>query len=271
MMSRGKVHETVDAAITALGRTGIGIFRRGDAIVRPVVHRVKAETLSTRKQSEGNLARADGAVVISRIESDALVEVLTRHADFQKFDGRAKDWLPADCPPEVARMVLARRGHGWKLPTLRAIVQAPTLRPDGSVLSEAGYDQQSGLLLVTDRHWPMVATSPTKLDAESALATLRGPLASFPFVEPTDEAAALAMLVTAVIRPVLRTSPIFAVTAPSAGTGKSKLVDLAAILATGRPAAVITPSADEAELEKYPRNSNSSVAPTPLRRRMPNT
>ena len=43
---------------------------------------------------------------------------------------------------------------------------------------------------------------------------------------------------------------MFTITAPAAGTGKSLLVDIAAILATGRKAAVVTPTQDEAELEK---------------------
>ncbi len=52
------------------------------------------------------------------------------------------------------------------------------------------------------------------------------------------------------MRPSLKTVPMFTVTAPAAGTGKSLLVDIAAILATDRKAAVVTPTQDEAELEK---------------------
>jgi hypothetical protein len=147
-------------------------------------------------------------------------------------------------------MVLARKGFGWSMPRLRAIIHAPTLRPDGSVISEPGYDEATGLLLVGDRLWRHVPDNPSKRDAGKALAVLSEPIAALPFVAESDRAAALALLLTSVLRPSLKTSPMFAVTAPSAGTGKSLTVDVAAIMATGRPAAVITPTADEAELEK---------------------
>lgn len=249
ILQAGEIHDAVDAAISVLSDPAVGVFQRGEAIVRPVRQRVMANTLTARPTGEANQP-AGASVVVSQMDVDALVEVLTRQADFRKFDGRAKDYVPTNCPPEVARMVLARRGHGWSLPVLRSIVQAPTLRPDGTVLSEPGYDSASGLLLITDRQWPLVADSPSRKGALDALDLLREPLAQFPFVAPSDEAGALALLVTSVVRASLKTAPMFAVSAPSAGSGKSKIVDIAAVLATGRPAAVITPSADEAELEK---------------------
>ena len=43
---------------------------------------------------------------------------------------------------------------------------------------------------------------------------------------------------------------MFAISAPAAGTGKSKIVDVASIMATGHKAAVISATVDEAELEK---------------------
>ena len=58
------------------------------------------------------------------------------------------------------------------------------------------------------------------------------------------------MLLSSVIRPGLPTAPMFAITAPTPGTGKSHLADLASVLATGRRAAVVGASCDEDELEK---------------------
>ncbi|MEH2574440.1 hypothetical protein [Bradyrhizobium sp. AZCC 1708] len=246
---KGDIHEAVDGAMAVLSNPSLGIYARGDDLVRAVTYSMPARTLTVAKQGE-NIDRPDGAVIIATLSDVALVETLTRHARFVKWDGRADKFVPCDCPAEVARMILANKGHGWTVPRLRAVISAPTLRPDGTVLSATGYDEATGLLLVGDRIWRQVPDSPSKRDALNALDALVEPIDAFPFVDNADRAAALALLITSVMRPSLRTVPMFTITAPAAGTGKSLLVDIAAILATGRKAAVVTPTQDEAELEK---------------------
>lgn len=246
---KGDIHEAVDGAMAVLSNPSLGIYARGDDLVRAVTYSMPARTLTVAKQGE-NVDRPDGTVIIATLSDVALVETLTRHATFAKWDARADKYVPCDCPTEVARMILANKGHGWTVPRLRAIISAPTLRHDGTVLSTPGYDNATGLLLVGDRIWRQVPENPSKRDAAKALDVLVEPIDGFPFVDNSDRAAALALLITSVMRPSLRTVPMFTVTAPAAGTGKSLLVDIAAILATGRKAAVVTPTQDEAELEK---------------------
>lgn len=245
----GEVHRAVDQAIRVLSNPAIGLFSRGGELVRAVVHDVPTGMLAVAKAGE-NVRRPFGSITLSPITDIALVEVLTRHARFRRWDARASGFVDCNCPLEVARMILAGRGHGWTMPPLRAIISAPTLRHDGTVIGEPGYDAETGLLLVGERLWRHTPDSPSKRDALDALDVLGEPLTGFPFVDNADRTAALALLITSVLRPSLRTAPMFAVTAPAAGTGKSLLVDVAAILATGRKAAVVTPTPDEAELEK---------------------
>lgn len=245
----GEIDRAVDEAIAVLADPDLGVFSRGDELVRVVTHADRSDTLSVRKAAE-NVKRPDGAVVISGIGESSLVEVLTRHANFTRYDGRSKDWKEIDCPADVARMIIARKGSGWSMPPLRAVIGAPTLRADGSVIDRNGYDEASGLFLSGRELWHAVPDNPSQRDALDAIDVLLEPISALPFVDNSDRAAAIALLVTAVIRPSLRTSPMFAVTAPAAGTGKSLTIDIASILATGRTAAVITPTSDEAELEK---------------------
>jgi putative DNA primase/helicase len=84
----------------------------------------------------------------------------------------------------------------------------------------------------------------------AAVAKLRGLLAGFPFVSQVDEAVALGLLLSTVSRPAYRRAPLFAVTAPVRGSGKSTLVDLAAVLATGSRAAVLAATSNAEELDK---------------------
>ncbi|TGV61652.1 hypothetical protein EN784_04595 [bacterium M00.F.Ca.ET.141.01.1.1] len=246
---KGEIHRAVDQAIAVLSSLELGIFSRADELVRPVTHVTPARTLTVAKQGE-NASRPDGSVIVTALTEAALIEVLTEKALFVKFNKRIHDFEPCDCPPEVARMVLARKGHNWTMPRLRAVISAPTLRHDGTVISEPGYDAETGLLLTGGRLWRHVPENPSKRQAAEALAVLSEPIAALPFVADSDRAAALALLITSVMRPSLKTAPMFAVTAPSAGTGKSLVVDVAAVMATGRRAAVVTPTPDEAELEK---------------------
>jgi putative DNA primase/helicase len=245
----GAIDKAVDAAIAVLSDPQVGVFARGEELVRVVTVKTPSRTLSVRKEVE-NIRREEGSVILTSLSPDAIVDVLTAHADFVKYDRRAEDWLPTNCPIEVARTVMARKGHGWTMPRLRAIISAPTMRHDGTVIASPGYDVGSGLLLTGDDLWRNIPETPSKRDALDALDVLVEPLRDFPFVANSDRAASAALLITAVLRPTLRHAPMFAITAPAAGTGKSKLIDIAAIMATGRKAAVITPTPDEAELEK---------------------
>ncbi|MCL4767749.1 MAG: hypothetical protein KJZ80_16095 [Hyphomicrobiaceae bacterium] len=246
---KGEIHEAVDRAVSVLSNPALEIYARGDSLVRVVADNTPMQSLEVGKQGENDASQA-GTLAIVALSEPALVEALTRHIRFMKWSGNAKDYVPSDCPPEVARMVLARKGYGWTVPRLRAVIGAPTLRRDGTVLSKPGYDSASSLILAGDRLWRQVPDSPSKRDALDALDVLVEPIDELPFVDNSDRAAALALLITSVMRPCLRTAPMFAVTAPAAGTGKSLTIDIAAIMATGRKAAVVTPTPDEAELEK---------------------
>ena len=114
---KGHIHEAVDRAMAVLSNASLGIYARGDDLVRAVTYSMPARTLTVAKQGE-NVDRPDGAVIIATLSDVALVETLTRHARFAKWDGRADKFVPCDCPAEVARMILANKGHGWTVPRL---------------------------------------------------------------------------------------------------------------------------------------------------------
>jgi putative DNA primase/helicase len=87
-------------------------------------------------------------------------------------------------------------------------------------------------------------------------------LRDFPFVDPCHRSAALAMILTAILRRQLSTAPAFGVSAREAGTGKGLLVATTAIIATGRLAPVMPFTEDEAEQRK--RITSSLLAGHPI-------
>lgn len=232
--------DEADAALTA-APDHLGMYQRGGLIVRVVRH---------EKHEDGVLRRAAGTPTIQAVPPAALLEKLTAAARWVKWDARSEDWLPRDCPRLVADAYAARTGE-WRLRPLAGVLDAPTLRRDGTILQEPGHDERSGLLLL-DADFPRVPDHPTRADAVAALEALKAPLRGFPFGgndqdrEPS-RAVALAAILTACIRHALPTAPMFLFDAPAPGTGKSLLADVVALIATGRPAAAMSQARDPEE------------------------
>lgn len=235
----GRLPEVVDQAEQALLNGKAGIFQRGAMLVR--AGRV---LVSVPKRGDVEALR------ILEVQAHTLVEEMTKVADWEKFDARAGEFLPITAPMQVAETYRQRTGR-WKLRVLAGVITSPTLREDGSILATKGYDERSGLLLdLRGTAFPEVLECPTRNDADHALRTLKDLVATFPFVAEADRAVALSAFLTAVIRRSLRTAPLHAFSAPTAGSGKSLLVDTASMIATGREAGVISQGPDEKEMEK---------------------
>lgn len=235
----GELPAAVDQAEAALFEQCPDIFQRAGAIVRPVRSLVE---VADGEQAEGWR--------LSLVNKHHLAERLTAAANWEKFDKRAGDFVPIDCPPVIAETYLARDGS-WRLRRLAAIIDAPTLRPDGSILAGEGYDVATGLLVVGDQSkFPAIPVEPSKDEALAALERLNVLVGGFPFVGDADRSVALSAILTACIRRSLPTAPMHCFSAPTAGSGKSTLVDVASIIATGRRAPVMSQGRDEAEQEK---------------------
>ena len=91
---------------------------------------------------------------------------------------------------------------------------------------------------------------PSKRLAEAALVRILRLLETFDFVSRDDRAVALSLIFTAVARRGLNFVPLQGFDAPVAGSGKSMLVDIASILATGHEAGVIAQGESREEAEK---------------------
>jgi putative DNA primase/helicase len=170
-VTAGKLPYAADRAERALLESKAGVYARGTSLVRVV-------TLAPIGTSTEGITRPAGASVIVPFDRPSLVDVLTRIAQFEKWDGRMSgrsaatpkgDWKPIDCPPAVADTLISRRG-AWRFPQLRAVVSAPTMRADGSILDRPGFDPTTGILFQSDVEWPAIPNRPTR---EAALAALK--------------------------------------------------------------------------------------------------
>jgi hypothetical protein len=155
----------------------------------------------------------------------ALTRELSVVATWEKYDGRAENWLRCD-PPGRHAGILYDAQQFRHLPPLAGLARQPYFREaDGVLVTQAGYDTISQRYGVFDTR-QFVLLEPTPEAAHAALALLEELLTEFHFVATTDKAAALAAIFTAVTRPSLPHSPAFHARAPVFGSGKTYLCEL---------------------------------------------
>jgi len=226
----GEIHRVVDAAERELAHSRRH-YQRGGLIVTVVTD---PGTHETRVQD---------------ISAPALVRALAGAATWERFDGRAEDWLRTDPPARHATVLFDSTSYNH-LPVLSGLARQPYLRPDGSLMTAAGYDPSSGMFGVFDAREFSIPDNPSLADAKAALALLKDLLTEFSFPRDTDLAAALSAMLTAAVRPSLAHAPMFHARAHMVGSGKSYLCELITAFATPQRGTPTTFPADDEECRK---------------------
>ena len=225
----------IDAAWTATVASAVESYARGTAWVRL-------------------LRDPSGAAVADTITPHAARELLARSAEWvhtsQSRDGEER--IVPDYPPTpVAQAMIATVR---RVPALRGIVQSPVYTAGGRLVVAPGYDTGSGLYVDLPAGWtmPPVPEAPTADEVTAARTLLIDDmLADFPFGAAADRAAAMAIMLTPVVRDMIDgPTPLLLVEAPVQGTGKGLLVEACLEVACGRPPASLTFAEDDAELQK---------------------
>ncbi len=173
------------------------------------------------------------------------------HCNLRRFDRRDKSLKPADLPDVIAQLLLTRAGHGV-FPRLTGVITAPTMTAKGRLISDPGFDPDTGLLFITsgESQLPAIAVHPDKDALQAAFEQLWHPFKDFPFDGEDSHSAMVAALLTAAVRPGLPTAPGFGFDAPTAGSGKTKLAQCVAALATGVNEPLLPPPSDDEETRK---------------------
>lgn len=235
----GELHKLATRGEVAMIEVGLPLFQRGRELVRPVHQEVPA--------SKGRMTVSAG---LARVTTAGMVDLLCQAAHWTKYSPKAKKELPTNPTEQIANIILSRVGV-WEVPVVAGVITTPTLRPDGTVLHQVGYDPVTRLYQVRDASLrpAYIPAEPTRHHANAAIETLNSLLDEFPFVGDVDRAVALSALITPVVRGAVSVAPLHAIKASTAGTGKSYLADLASAIATGRPCPVISVSPDPKETE----------------------
>ena len=233
--------ETEDALLAS----GLPIFSRAGMLVEPV-----AENMSASDGQKTVVAR------LRELSPESFLGPAAESAAFQKYDRKRNQWVDTDPPLRHVRVILASERR-WRFPHVSGVITTPTLRPDGSLLADPGYDPETELYLLPGLQLPPISEHPTKDQALAAFKLLIDLLSEFSFKriggdheKRLNRSVALSGLLTALVRGSLPTAPMHLIAAHMAGTGKSYLVDTAAMIATGRLCPVITALKSVEETEK---------------------
>ena len=181
------------------------------------------------------------------LSAAALTGYLDRIADFVmvKSAGWVMVEVPARPPKDVVADLQSRRS--LPLPELHDVARAPIFLPDGRLLARSGYDSASGIL-VDLRGLGDVRDDLPRAEAASLLREL---LIDFPFADEASLAHAVAMFIQPFVRPLIGgATPLYLVSAPTPGSGKTLLVELVGRVADGTEPPAMTLTGNEEETEK---------------------
>ncbi len=228
--------EVVDAANKILCERDSGVYLRGDV---PVLV-VDDEALRCQERPYR----------VFPADADSIAMAVNRCATTYRLNQKTGGYSRVNFPTAAARTILAERGYAY--PQLVAVAETPLILPSGELLLQPGYTRD-GLLLHFDPQQfsaELFEAEATPDQVDAAVGTLRDLLSGFPFVDKVDEAVAISLLMTGVLRQALPSSPAFGITARAPGTGKTLLQRLPGVLATGRDHGLVSWPDDEVEVRK---------------------
>jgi hypothetical protein len=190
-------HETIDQAVAALAGDP-SVFQRGFAL---------ATILRDAAPPKG-IMRPPGSPRITPIPIPRLRTLITRNAEVRKWrpDRNSDLSLVPSHPPDWLPAAVAAEGEWPRVRYLEAVIEAPTLRHDGSLLDQPGYDPLTGLFYELGADFPPIPRHATQEDARASVAEILAVVCDFPFAEVDGDggkahrAAFLAACVTPLVR-----------------------------------------------------------------------
>jgi len=197
-----------------------------------------------------------GDVVIREMKDEGVRCVLDKCCDFVTYkplgkkDGKELfETVKARPPKDVSENILASPDLPERLPPLVGLVEAPYITREGVVVTKPGYNDETGLYFAAcdDYIEVVIPERPTREDVKIAVAVLNEIYVNFPFVDKASRTNTIATLISAVVRPMITgLVPMALFSKAQAGTGASLISKTIALVATGKPATMITaPDKDE--------------------------
>lgn len=118
---------------------------------------------------------------------------------------------------------------------IEGVVEIPVIRPDGTILSTPGYDEQTSLVYYPSIDCGELPENPSPHQCREAFNHLMELVSEFPFDKNCHRGSWLATALSVICRHAFNgPCPVFLFDASTAGTGKTMLCDLISLILTGR-------------------------------------
>lgn len=194
---------------------------------------------------QGTLSRIIGDQ-IQILPVDALRTALVECVEFVKLKKVQDEWI--EIPTDPAKDLISCVYVDGRFPGIRELEQIrtlPGLRPDGTLLSEYGYDARTLSFLQPDFKVEL-PEKVTLAQAMSAKERLKELYVDFPFKKDYHRASAMAAMMTPVMRLAIEgPTPMFIFESPVPGAGKTLAAEMATIVATGAGPFIMAPTNEE--------------------------
>lgn len=143
--------------------------------------------------------------------------------------------------------------HKPPLPELTQVVSIPIVTSEGRLITEPGYDAESGIYYAAEPGClPQINSAATKEDALEALKWINDEiLVDFPFADDASKAAAISVAILPFVRHLINgQTPLYLLEKPTAGTGATTLGLALCYPFTGKEVPVTTWTSHEDERRK---------------------
>ena len=237
-----RVKEINDQAVRSLKGVD-NLYERADRLVRVI-----QDGAATRLGPKRAIVRFGNAPRVCPLSYATLHEEMAAAACWAKPRGKK---LVATYPPKWAVSGVRDRAQWDGIRRLIGIACAPTMRPDGSVITLPGYDRDTGIIYCPSADYPPLQKRPTYEDARRACDDIMGLVSEFPVEDNCNLATWLAAVLTVLARPAIDgPCPLLLFDAPTPGTGKTMLAELVGLITNGRETSVTELSDDNEEVRK---------------------
>lgn len=181
-------------------------------------------------------------------DEDVLRGILNR---FIRFVASGRPPKPKQPPRELLADLIHYPDRSWN--EIKGIVRLPTVRPDGTIITQAGYDRAAQLWYAPEFELPPIPDRPSDVAIDAARAIILTPLTDFPFLGEGSRTMAVACLFEQLVRPMIQgPRPLYIFDAPEGGqgTGKTLLAKVLQVIITGQPPVLANLGRKEEEYEK---------------------
>lgn len=162
-------------------------------------------------------------IIINEILTEDIFRILYERCIFLKNSTNEDKFILCNLPfYYCSNIYKTQRSLNFK--EVDRIATQPYLKPDGSIVTKPGYDQETKIFSNFKKNDYHIKPEPTRQDAENALQSILEPFAKFPFESENDKSAAASGCITSAIRVSLPYSPMYHCKASQSSSGKTKLM-----------------------------------------------